>query len=217
MTIAATVSSQQPNQEQQVKLSSVKALVFKQIRFLLGIRGGSDEVDPETGKTTHWIFKSARELTEELHRLYDGLSISRQTVFRALQALVKMGLLQAKKRRKNRFDQTTWYALTDLGARITGQTQSSTPEQSTKTPDTTGLLTVEQHQRSTSKETSKKRKGSGFGQWIRTPNLDRKRGSGGAGHSFVASGGARPVEKPTGRIQINGVWVVDDGLFQSYC
>ena len=220
MSITASTASAQGysgQEQQQVKLSSVKALVFKQIRFWLSVTGGADEVDTETGKTTHWIFKSARELTEELHRLYDGLSVSRQTIFRALQSLVEMGLLQAKKRRKNRFDQTTWYALTELGARITGQTQSPTPEQSTKTPDTTGLLTVEQHQRSTSKETSKKRRGSGFGQWIRTPNLDRKRGSGGAGHSFVASGGARPVEKPTGRIQINGVWVVDDGLFQSYC
>jgi DNA-binding PadR family transcriptional regulator len=216
MSIAASAQTQ-PAQEQQVKLSSVKALVFKQIRFWLGVSGGSDEVDPETGKTTHWIFKSARELTEELHRLYDGLSVSRQTIFRALQALVKMGLLQAKKRRKNRFDQTTWYALTDLGARITGQTQSSPPEQSTETPDTTGLLTVEQHQRSTSKETSKKRKSSGFGQWIRTPNFDQKRSPSGAGQGFVASGGARPAEKPAGRIQINGIWVVDDGLFPSYC
>jgi hypothetical protein len=58
-TITQPTPTQQPTPEQQIKLSSVKALVFKQIRFLLGIRGGADEVDPETGKTVHWIFKSA--------------------------------------------------------------------------------------------------------------------------------------------------------------
>ena len=210
MTIAATVSSQQPNQEQQVKLSSVKALVFKQVRFWLGVSGGADEVDPETGKTVHWIFKSARQLTEELHQLYDGLSISRQTVFRALQALVRMGLLQAKKRKKNRFDQTTWYALTELGERITGQTQSSTPEQSTETPDTTGLLTVEQHQRNNRRTFKRSSAGKGFGGAQPNQRHQQSRDSTGA---MRASGGFRPNQAPSGRVKVGNHWVIDDQMF----
>lgn len=202
----SSIPQDQQTQQEPIRLSSVKALVFKQVRFWLSVNGGIDETDPETGKKTHWIFKSARQLTEELHKLYPGLTVSRETVSRALRSLVSMGLLQAEKKRKSKWDQTTWFSLTELGSRITGKTSSPDPDQPTQTNDHTPLVSSAQsQQKSTSSRTSKKRTG-GFQSMIRPQTIDRKRGS-------AEPTGFAPQPKPQDRVLINGIWCVQDNLF----
>lgn len=204
-SVAASSTASSNTTPSDIRLSSVKALVFKQIRFWLGVSGGLDETDPETGKKTHWVFKSARQLTEELHKLYPGLSVSRETVSRALRSLVSMGLLQAEKKRKNRWDQTTWFSLTELGERITGKTSSPEPDQPTESLDHTRLGTADQHQRSTSSKTSKRRRPIGFGKSNSRTALTE-----------INASATRPAQKPAGKILINGIWCCDDNLFPSY-
>jgi hypothetical protein len=194
MSIAATVSGQQ--------LTSTLFIVYQEIELLLTkFKGGERD---ENGR--RWIWKSNRELFATLKEKFPHLKISLSTVQRSLRLLCEMGYLLRSQRKIQRLWRVQFYALPDWHPAAAASQELEDARESSRSKQRSNDTQVETHkQSSTPSRSTNIRKAVGFGQYKRQKALTE-----------VNAEATRPVDKPAGRIQINGIWVVDDDLFPSY-
>lgn len=200
-SVAVAVNSQQPTQ--QPKLKSTLAIVYRQLFFWIKKVQNGGEIDKETGR--RWIYKSNKEMLEEIQKLYPYIQISLSTIQRAMAKLCQMGLVLREQRKRSRCWHVCWYSLPETADLI-----PLPPDLSPEMPCSADASRDDVQQKSTSKNTNKRRSGQGFGAATRNPNLNRE---GSLGASLRAEGGFRPNSAPSGRVKVGNHWVVDDNLF----
>ena len=200
-TIAAPVQNQQPS-----KLKPTLAIIYKQLFFWLKKVENGGEIDKETGK--RWIYKSNKEMLEEIQKLYPHIQISLSTIQRAMKRLCEMGLILRDQRKRSRCWHVCWYSLPETADLI-----PLPPDLSPEMPCGPDASAGEAQIRSTTGSTNKRRSGAGFGGSIRPKGINRKSGFGG---STRAEGGFPIQEAPNQRVKVGNYWVIDDGMFPSY-